>query len=176
MNKLLKLLNTVSKYNLSKEDRNLVEEYIQDIKCEQIESQSLVEIAREMATKAHKDQKRWGGEPYIKHPESVVERLREDGFGDEFLCVGWLHDVVEDTDVTIEEIREKFGDEITDAVFAMTKKENVPYSLYIKTLARNNIAAVVKMADLMDNLSDLKDGQRRDKYELAYLYLHEATL
>jgi len=128
-----------------------------------------VEKAISLATKAHEGQTRWGGEPYIVHPQAVakaVQRLNETT-----ICVAWLHDVVEDTDVTIDEIRDGFGESVADGVYAITKKEKESYKDYILRVSDNMYATTVKIADLKDNLKTLKRGSMKDKYELALYFL-----
>jgi (p)ppGpp synthase/HD superfamily hydrolase len=93
--------------------------------------------------------------------------------------VGYLHDTVEDTEVTIEEIREIFGDEIADAVALMTHADGVPYMDYVKEIGKNPLARKVKLADLTHNMDirRIKDPGPKDydriekKYKPAYEYL-----
>ena len=129
------------------------------------------EIALKIATDAHKGQKRWNGDEYITHPISVA-----DTFGNEKLkIVGILHDVLEDTDVTLVDLKiiHKFSQPICTAVDVLTHYTKDSYAQYITIIKYNTIARVIKIADLQDNLRDLEKGQRKDKYELALLYLKE---
>ena len=73
---------------------------------------SQIEKAYKMASAAHKDQKRRSGEPYIIHPVSVAIILAELELDKESIIAGILHDIVEDTDVTLEQVRQEFGDEV----------------------------------------------------------------
>jgi (p)ppGpp synthase/HD superfamily hydrolase len=90
--------------------------------------------------------------------------------------VGYLHDTVEDTDVTVEEIRAVFGDEIADAVALMTHTDGVPYMDYVKEIGKNPLARKVKLADLTHNMdiSRIPDPTQKDynriekKYKPAY--------
>jgi (p)ppGpp synthase/HD superfamily hydrolase len=90
--------------------------------------------------------------------------------------VGYLHDTVEDTDVTVEEIRTVFGDEIADAVALMTHADGVPYMDYVKEIGKNPLARKVKLADLTHNMdiSRIPDPTQKDynriekKYKPAY--------
>ena len=94
-------------------------------------------------------------------------------------AVGYLHDTVEDADVTGEEIREIFGDRIADAVALMTHEDGVPYMEYVKEIGKNPLARKVKLADLTHNmdLSRISNPAQRDfdriekKYRPAYEYL-----
>lgn len=109
--------------------------------------------------------------PYITHPQTVAGLVNE---VDEKI-VAWLHDTVEDTDVTIEYIREQFGDEIAEAVDSMTHRSEETYDEYVDRLSRNPLARQVKLADLTHNM-DLnrivhlteKDYKRVEKYKRVY--------
>ena len=93
--------------------------------------------------------------------------------------VGYLHDTVEDTEVTIPEIREVFGDRIADAVALMTHAKGVPYMDYVKEIGKNPLARKVKLADLTHNMDirRIKNPGQKDydrierKYKPAYAYL-----
>lgn len=106
--------------------------------------------AYEFATIAHLGQK-YGNEPYIFHPVRVANRLDEsDETG---IAVAYLHDVVEDTRFTLDDLRKGFSDEIVDAVDAITRRKGEKYFDYIRRLSSNPIAKRVKIADLQENLS-----------------------
>lgn len=81
-----------------------------------------------LASEKHKDQKRKSGEPFIIHPVAVATMLAEMDMDMPSVIAGMLHDVVEDTSVTIEEIREIFGDEIAYLVDGVTKLKRIPTS------------------------------------------------
>lgn len=116
---------------------------------------SIIERARRLATRAHKGQyRKWGGEDYITHPESVAKAVR----GREAIVVAWLHDVVEDTDVTIHQLRLEFSDRIVDAVQCLTKEDGENYWHYIERVKTNELAVMVKLADLKHNMSTIPDG------------------
>lgn len=137
---------------------------------------SEVERARRFASKAHAGQTRWNGEPYILHPQRVVQRLIDNGVTSEpVLQAAYLHDVVEDTGVTLHDIRTSFGEDVADLVSILTHNPHETYTSYIRRVAYTMWAREIKKADLLDNLSDLQPGQRRDKYELAYAYLEDIT-
>jgi len=107
--------------------------------------------AYEFAMNAHAGQK-YGDEPYIHHPVRVADRI---GHSDEIgVAVAFLHDVVEDTEYTLEDLRRNgFQDEILEAVDAITRRKNEKYFDYIRRLSENPIAKRVKIADLQENLS-----------------------
>lgn len=134
-----------------------------------------VAVARLIAKIAHHGQVDKAGKPYFTHPEKVASLLDKP----EEKIVAYLHDTVEDTVVTIEDIREIFGDEIGDAVEAMTHAKDVPYMEYVKALADNPLALKVKLADLTHNmdLSRIENPTEKDllrvekKYKPAYEFL-----
>ena len=86
---------------------------------------SLIEKAEEFATQAHKGQKRKGGKdvPYITHPRAVAEILKSINAPSEIVAGGWLHDVVEDTDITLHEIGQAFGKQVMTVVDFVTEKD-----------------------------------------------------
>jgi (p)ppGpp synthase/HD superfamily hydrolase len=91
------------------------------------ERSPLVRNALEQARSAHAGQVRngSGGMPYVEHPMAVAALLDEHGFGAETLAAALLHDVVEDSDTTLDELREKFGGEVVGLVGAMTDDEEI---------------------------------------------------
>jgi (p)ppGpp synthase/HD superfamily hydrolase len=110
------------------------------------------------AVNAHEGQTDKIGEPYILHPlrvmmdcNSMVEKV-----------VAILHDTVEDTDVTLEDIRalfvsnRTFADTVVDAVDAITKKKGQSYDDYLNIVKQNPIALSVKLADIRDNMSPIR--------------------
>ena len=81
-----------------------------------------------LAKEAHKDQRRKSGEPYIMHPLAVARIVAEElGLGADPIIAAFLHDVVEDTLYTIEDIRERFGDDVAFLVNVVTKKKKKHY-------------------------------------------------
>lgn len=94
---------------------------------------------------------------------------------DEFLThvrtVAILHDVVEDTDTTLEDIFELFGVYVEASIDHLTKREGETYLDAIKRIEISFVAKIVKRADLTHNMSDLKEGSLKDKYRLAYYIL-----
>lgn len=128
----------------------------------------------------HKDQKDKSELPYVFHPFIVAE-----GMSNELsTTTALLHDIVEDTDVTLDDlIKMDFPKEVTDAISLLTHKEGVPYLEYVKKVATNKIAREVKMADLKHNmdLSRLnevreEDLERVEKYKKAFQYLEANNL
>ena len=133
-----------------------------------------VRKAAAFAAEKHKGQEDRAGKPYIEHPKAVAKMLK----GEDEKIVALLHDTVEDTDASLDEIRSKFGDRIADAVNCLTHRPGVPYMDYVKGIKDNALARKVKLADLTHNmdLSRLpevtdEDLKRIDKYKEAYDFL-----
>lgn len=127
--------------------------------------------AMKLCFKAHKDQVDKSGMPYVFHPFHVAEQMTDEAA----TIVALLHDVVEDTDYTLEDIAaEGFGKDILEAVALMTHEDDIPYLDYVAKLKENPIARAVKLADLTHN-SDLsrigeideETKRRLEKYKKA---------
>lgn len=122
----------------------------------------LTKKALRLCFEAHKDQLDKSGLPYVFHPFHLAEQMDTE----ETVCVALLHDVVEDTDYTIEDlIAMGFPKPVTDALALMTHDENVPYLDYVAKLKDNPVARQVKLADLKHN-SDLTRLDRIDEKAL----------
>lgn len=122
----------------------------------------LTKKALRLCFEAHKDQLDKSGLPYVFHPFHLAEQMDNE----ETVCVALLHDVVEDTDYTLEElIAMGFPKPVTDALALMTHDENVPYLDYVAKLKDNPVARQVKLADLKHN-SDLTRLDRVDEKAL----------
>ena len=122
----------------------------------------------EIAKEAHKGQKRWNGEPYINHPLSVAL-----SFEDERLkCIAILHDVIEDSSYDKHILSSKgIRNEIIEIVEILTRGQSESYKNFILRICKSQDAIKVKIEDIKHNLSDLKEGSMRDKYELALFIL-----
>ncbi len=105
--------------------------------------------ARTLATKAHRGQFDKADRPYVEHPERVVGYL-VNPTADE-VVVAWMHDVVEDTAVTLQQVEEEFGPTVAAAVNAITRRPEEAGSDYYARVKANPIALTVKCADLADN-------------------------
>ena len=122
--------------------------------------------AMKICYEAHKDQVDKSGLPYVFHPAHVAEQMTDEAT----TIVALLHDVVEDTDYTLEDLgAEGFGEDILEAVALMTHEDDVPYLDYVAKLKDNPIARAVKLADLAHN-SDLSrigevDDETRERLE-----------
>ena len=131
--------------------------------------------AHEVAKKAHSGQIDRAGIDYIKHPETVASFVATD----EEKAVAYLHDVIEDTSLTLLDLKkEGFSKNIIEAVDILTKKKGQDYQSYLNLVKTNELARVVKLADLRHN-SDLsrlpliteKDLERNKKYSSAIRFL-----
>lgn len=108
----------------------------------------LTKKAMRLCYKAHDGQMDKGGVPYVFHPFHVAEQMHTEYD----ICVALLHDVLEDTDCTIEEVRSVgFPDAVTEALLCITRVDGVAYEDYIEIVKTNEIATRVKLADLEHN-------------------------
>jgi (p)ppGpp synthase/HD superfamily hydrolase len=127
------------------------------------ERSPLVHAALEKARTAHEGQVRngSGGMPYVEHPITVAARLDEHGYRGEVLAAALLHDVVEDSNTTLDELREEFGDEVAGMVGALTDDESIDSYRERKAEHRERVAAAkdealaIYGADKLTNLSTL---------------------
>lgn len=131
----------------------------------------LTKKAMRISFEAHKNQTDKNGMPYIFHPIHLAEQMTDE----KTICVALLHDVVEDTDITFEQLEEAgFSKDIVDALKLMTHDESVPYMGYVESIKTNSIATAVKLADLKHNsdltrldVIDEKAIKRAEKYKRA---------
>lgn len=138
-----------------------------------------LEAAICIALDAHEDQTDKADQPYIRHPLRLMEQM--DTRQERIVAV--LHDVAEDSEYTLQKIEDKFGEEICEAVEALTKADDEEYlEDYIPRLVENPLARKVKKADLEDNLdvtrlSDVNDDDFSNiqKYHTALQKVHVAT-
>jgi len=128
------------------------------------ERSPLVREALEQARSDHEGQVRngSGGRPYIEHPMRVAALLDERGYGDEVLAAALLHDVVEDSDTSLDELRDKFGGEVAGLVGAMTDDESIDDYRERKAEHRERLSAApteamaIYGADKLTNVSTLR--------------------
>lgn len=135
----------------------------------------LTKKALKLCFEAHKDQVDKTGVPYVFHPFHLAEQMT-----DEITTVcALLHDVVEDTDCTFEDLQKMgFPDEVIIALKLLTHDPAVPYMEYVKALAGNPVSRQVKIADLQHNSDlsrmdeiDQRAIERTEKYKKALAYL-----
>lgn len=140
---------------------------------------TLTKLAMKVCFEAHKEQVDKGGMPYVFHPFHLAEQMETE----EEICTALLHDVVEDTEYTIEDIKAwGFPEDVTNALRLLTHDSEVPYMDYVKEIKQNPIAKKVKLADLRHNSdtnrveikteAENQKAQRRvEKYRMAIEYL-----
>ena len=113
---------------------------------------SLTKKAMMICFETHKNQKDKSGMPYVYHPFHLAEQMDE-----EISCtVALLHDVVEDTEVTLAELEQAFPPAVTEAVCLLTHDKSVDYYDYVRNLKPNVIAKKVKLADLAHNSDEIR--------------------
>ena len=136
----------------------------------------LTKKALKLCFEAHKEQTDKNGMPYVFHPFHLAEQMV-----DEYTtCIALLHDVVEDTDTTLEQLSLLFPKEIINAVALLTHDDAVPYLDYVKAIKKDPLALKVKLADLKHNSDitrldtiDEKALNRLEKYKKALMILQE---
>lgn len=140
----------------------------------------LTNRAMRIAYDAHAGQVDKCGAPYVFHPYHLAEQMDDEVTA----CVALLHDVVEDTDITLEDLAREFPAEVIDALRLLTHKPDVPYLDYVRALATNPIARAVKLADLRHNMDETRYAggeappagelaRRGEKYRAAFALLEE---
>lgn len=141
---------------------------------------ALTNKAMKIAYNAHHGQSDCNGVPYIFHPYHLAEQMNDEIT----TCVALLHDVVEDTDITVEQLEKDFPKEVTEAVKLLTHDKNTDYFEYIKAIKSSPVAKAVKTADLMHNsdqsritdksvVSAGKLEYRNEKYKKALSILED---
>lgn len=144
---------------------------------------ALIEQARVFATEAHasiNQRRRFSDEPYIVHPEAVAQLVSEVTDETALIAAAWLHDVVEDTPVTLSDLRNQFGDDITQLVYEVSKVSgDIAGDRVLKSaLDRDHFAQAsprgktIKLADMIDNLKSVVQSAP----EFAKSYVPEKSL
>lgn len=134
---------------------------------------ALIQKAYVYAATAHAGQTRLSGEPYLSHPLAVANTLADMGFDEPTVAAGLLHDTVEDTRASIEEIDENFGEDVADIVDGVTKISLIPFEnkeeaqaenirKMILAMSHDMRVLMVKLADRLHNMSTL-DFQKAHK-------------
>lgn len=131
-----------------------------------IERSDLVKNALETARRAHAGQLRRGsdGLPFIEHPLAVAEHLIKHRYGDEVIAAALLHDVVENSEIGVDEIRARFGDVVADLVAALTEDETIPSYEERKEEHRRRVAEAdpaalaIFAADKLTNVAMLREA------------------
>ncbi len=116
-----------------------------------------------LAADKHRRQ-RYGTQPYILHPMRLMNRARELDYSLEMQAAAVLHDVVEDTNVSLPEIGNLFGQKVERLVDHLTKRKGEDYPAYIARVRESEEAAKIKLLDLMDHMSQNPTQRQIDKY------------
>lgn len=139
---------------------------------------ALIRKAYDFAKNAHEGQLRESGEPFFKHPAKVALILTSFELDDASICAGLLHDVIEDTDVTYDDIKREFGEEIATLVNGVTKLGKIPYNTKEEQQAENlrkmfmamamDIRVIfVKLADRLHNMKTLGYTDKQKQIDKA---------
>ena len=172
--------------NGSSADVVTIESILEEMKTDQPEANiQLLKNAYELARSAHEGQKRASGEDYIIHPLNVAKILVDMHLDSEAVAASLLHDVVEDTTYTIEEMQEHFGDEVAMLIDGVTKLGRITYKskedqqtenyrkLFL-AMAKDIRVILIKLADRLHNMRTLKyvseDKQKRIAKETIEIY------
>lgn len=139
---------------------------------------ALIEIALERALSAYRGKRDKAGQAYVLHPLRLMAKMHDEISQ----AVSLLHDVIEDSDVTAEDLRaDCFPEVVIEAVVALTRRSGESYMAFIERLKPNELARKVKLADIEDNLNVLRlvelneqDLLRVQKYHKAWHYLQVA--
>jgi len=187
----MEVIEPITKYNLSEEEekkeilkyyRGLLRSLKNNLKPGDKE---LLRVAFEMAAEAHKTMRRKSGEPYILHPLAVAQIcVDEIGLGVRSSICALLHDTVEDTDITLEDVQREFGTEIAKIVDSLTKISSVMdtntsqqaenFKKILVTLTDDPRVILIKLADRLHNMRTM-DSMKREKQlkissETVYVY------
>lgn len=133
---------------------------------------ALTKKALKLCFEAHRNQLDKSGMPYVFHPFHLAEQMDTE----ESTTVALLHDVVEDTDYTLEDLKAMgFPNNVIDALALMTHDPRVPYMEYVKAISENPLATKVKLADLRHN-SDLSRLDSVDEKALSRVKKYAAAI
>jgi GTP diphosphokinase / guanosine-3',5'-bis(diphosphate) 3'-diphosphatase len=179
------------KYNLNEEQEKklILREYRALLRALKTKlkpgDRKLIRIAFELAAEAHKTMRRKSGEPYILHPLAVARICVEEiGLGVRSTICALMHDTVEDTDITLEDVEREFGNEIARIVDGLTKISNVidvnasqqaeNFRKILLTLTDDPRVILIKLADRLHNMRTM-DSMKREKQlkissETVYVY------
>ena len=139
----------------------------------------LLELAIKVATEAHAGLFDKGGKPYINHPQAVADSLSNT----EYKIVAYLHDVCEDTPITLEDLKDMgFTYRIVNSIRLLTRTDKLTYEQYLRRLRMDSAARAVKIADLKHNMDitripnpSEKDYARIEKYKKALAFLESSV-
>ena len=149
-----------------------------------IDKQSLIK-AFEIANKGHKNQKRYSGEPYITHPLSVAIYLSDMSMDIETITSAILHDLIEDTEITYDELKKEFGSTVADIVDGVTKLDKINYNSkeeakadgirkMVVAMSKDIRVLILKLADRLHNIQtiDYLDDWKKERIAEETLYVY----
>lgn len=153
----------------------------------EIMPKNLIEDALHFAESAHKGQTRDDGTPFFSHPamvsQSCVRVAKIFGHGhlvEACQAVALLHDVLEDTFVTEDDLLAVFPDGVVRSVVLLTRGEHITYDQYIQKMLNDPVACIVKVCDIGHNLITLSSAnvseKRREKRKKKYLYYYDILM
>jgi guanosine-3',5'-bis(diphosphate) 3'-pyrophosphohydrolase len=156
----------------------VIDTYKSFMKRHGLKSDPALEKAFIMAEKAHEGQFRHSGEPYVSHPLAVAEILADLGMDTDTIIAGLLHDVIEDTDLTMEVIQKEFSPQISALVDGVTKLKNLEFKSYeeqqaeslrkmLLAMAADIRVIIIKLADRLHNMRTLKYQSENKQIEKA---------
>jgi len=129
-----------------------------------------LELCKKIAYEAHKGQFRNDGvTPYIEHPRRVVELL--EGSNKILRCAAWLHDVIEDTEITELELKKKGVQPSIIRLVKILTNPKEDYWAYLRGVKESAPAIQIKIADMLDNLSDNPNEKQKAKCKLGIMFL-----
>jgi GTP pyrophosphokinase len=173
-------METLSKQTLA--EKRLINKQLEELllNCPNSskDSRNRIRKAFDFANHAHMGVRRKAGEPYIFHPLTVAMIVvREIGLGEDAICAALLHDVVEDADYTVEDIRFSFGDKVAELVDGLTKIEGVfdktqskqaeNFKKILLTLVTDINVILIKLADRLHNMRTLDAMSERKQVQIA---------
>lgn len=122
--------------------------------------------AMNIAYQAHHGQVDKAGAPYVFHPLHLAEQMKDEVS----CCAALLHDTVEDTDVTLEELKQEFPADVVEAVRLLTHEPGTDYFQYVRAIKTNPVAMTVKLADLAHNTDEMRfAGVEVPKERISFL-------
>ncbi len=156
----------------------IIEGIIRKLGCSDADA-ARIRAAYALASEAHRDQKRKNGDPYITHPVAVADMLADMGLDPASIMAALLHDVIEDTSYTYEDLRSRFGAEVADLAEGVTKLSRMPYTtqeeeeyenlrkLFLAT-AKDIRVIIIKLFDRLHNVRTLQYRSERKQKEIAF--------
>jgi GTP pyrophosphokinase len=177
-----KIAEATPVYDLEKEKEQILSRYrglLRAVRGDRTaDGTRLIRKAFNIALEAHKDQRRKSGEPYIYHPIAVARICAEEiGLGVTSVAAALLHDTVEDTDITLEDVRDMFGDTVCTIIDGLTKISGVNWQTdsmqaenfrkVLLTLAQDVRVILIKLADRLHNMRTLESMSREKQLKIA---------